>query len=425
MFSAERIRVDSGAAVDLVDLAGAEPSTAFAAAREGVELLAVAERIRAEALRRLAVADVAFVPAARGYASSQRWLVRESGVGDADAAGLVMVMRLIGRYEATAKALGADEITIAQVELLARAERQARSAFVRDEHDLLRLAIDVDEVDFGRRVSAWLSTQLSADPVESGSAARHARRRIAMQPDFEGGGTLNGYLDASGFGTVWDALETGPDPVDSLVAPRSLAQRRADALVDMAAEHLGLAPEPADGAAPDTSADAPFSPEPTGRSAFTLPVVDVIVDLASLEGERPSEVAAIRSEYFGGFPLPKSDLEQLLCDARYRRVLVDGDSVVLDYGKAHAEIPTSLRRVVQLRDRHCQFPGCDRSWQWCDVHHLRPKSQGGHDDHTNLALVCRFHHNAIHKLGWQMWRDGPTQAICVEMPEPRCNGPDP
>jgi hypothetical protein len=87
-------------------------------------------------------------------------------------------------------------------------------------------------------------------------------------------------------------------------------------------------------------------------------------------------------------------------------------SLPLDIGFS-ASIPGHIRRAVQLRDRHCAWPRCDRPAVYCDVHHLRHKADGGETSLANLAMVCQFHHDVcIHRRGWQLilHPDGTTEA---------------
>jgi len=87
-------------------------------------------------------------------------------------------------------------------------------------------------------------------------------------------------------------------------------------------------------------------------------------------------------------------------------------SLPLDIGYSET-IPGHIRRAVQLRDRHCAWPRCDRPAVYCDVHHLRHKADGGETSLANCALVCQFHHDVcIHRRGWQLilHPDGTTEA---------------
>jgi hypothetical protein len=80
-----------------------------------------------------------------------------------------------------------------------------------------------------------------------------------------------------------------------------------------------------------------------------------------------------------------------------------GKSVVLDIGYSD-DIPAAIRRAVKLRaGGHCEWPGCQRPAAWCDVHHLRHKSDGGETSVWNCVMVCQFHHDVcIHRRGWRL-----------------------
>jgi Domain of unknown function (DUF222) len=89
-----------------------------------------------------------------------------------------------------------------------------------------------------------------------------------------------------------------------------------------------------------------------------------------------------------------------------RRGLLDAPyaskSVILDVGLS-ASVPAHIRRAVQLRARHCEWPGCDKPPVHCDVHHLRHQADGGETSLRNCVLLCQFHHDVcIHRWGWRL-----------------------
>ena len=90
-------------------------------------------------------------------------------------------------------------------------------------------------------------------------------------------------------------------------------------------------------------------------------------------------------------------LRRGLLDARY-----NARSVPLDIGVS-ASIPGAIRRAVQLRARHCEWPGCDKPPAHCDLHHLVHQADGGETSLSNCVLLCQFHHDVcIHRLGWRL-----------------------
>ena len=78
-------------------------------------------------------------------------------------------------------------------------------------------------------------------------------------------------------------------------------------------------------------------------------------------------------------------------------------SLPLDVGAATPTVPGHLRRAVITRDRHCSFHGCAEPPAACQVHHLRPRADGGPTRLDNLLLLCAFHHLiAVHQWGWNL-----------------------
>jgi hypothetical protein len=82
-------------------------------------------------------------------------------------------------------------------------------------------------------------------------------------------------------------------------------------------------------------------------------------------------------------------------------------SLPLDIGKVTHTVPPYQRRAVIARDRRCAVAGCGVRAQACQVHHIKPRSQGGTTSLNNLVLLCPFHHLiAIHRWGWTIALNG-------------------
>jgi hypothetical protein len=101
-----------------------------------------------------------------------------------------------------------------------------------------------------------------------------------------------------------------------------------------------------------------------------------------------------------GGRLSPAQVRQLACDAQLIPAVLGGDSQVLDLGRSRRLITGPLRRALELRDRGCSFPGCDRPPRWCDGHHIRAWIDGGPTTLDNSALLCGFHHRIIHRGHW-------------------------
>jgi hypothetical protein len=89
-----------------------------------------------------------------------------------------------------------------------------------------------------------------------------------------------------------------------------------------------------------------------------------------------------------------------------------GPSLPLDVGQTD-DIPVHLRRLVALRDQHCQYPGgCDQPAAGCEPHHVVHRHDGGHTSLANLKDYCWWHHHVVlHELGWKLTAhpDGTSQ----------------
>ena len=107
---------------------------------------------------------------------------------------------------------------------------------------------------------------------------------------------------------------------------------------------------------------------------------------------------------------------RLACDAS--RVVMHHDDAgrLLEIGARTRTIPPALRRALHHRDRGCRFPGCGVSNG--QGHHLRHWAHGGPTTLSNLALLCRRHHRAVHEEGYQVAR-GPDGALRFRRPDGR------
>ena len=90
------------------------------------------------------------------------------------------------------------------------------------------------------------------------------------------------------------------------------------------------------------------------------------------------------------------------CDGEITRLVVAPASRPLDLGRTRRVVPLSLRRALEIRDRGCIIPGCDRPAGWCHAHHITHWADGGETDLSNLALICQHHHTELHLGHWHI-----------------------
>jgi 5-methylcytosine-specific restriction endonuclease McrA len=170
-------------------------------------------------------------------------------------------------------------------------------------------------------------------------------------------------------------------PVETTSAPvetPSMEQQQADALALLAetALHHGLDP---------------------GAPGERYQVV-VHVDAPVLaDADRPGQ-----SVLEDGVRVSAETSQRLACDASRVVMRHDEEGRLLEIGARTRTIPPALRRALQHRDGGCRFPGC--GVRFGQGHHIRHWAQGGPTILSNLALLCRRHHRAVHEEGFQIER---------------------
>src|SRR5438046_8547882 len=100
--------------------------------------------------------------------------------------------------------------------------------------------------------------------------------------------------------------------------------------------------------------------------------------------------------------VPAETSQRLACDATRVVMRHDADGRITEVGARTRTIPPALRRALEHRDRGCCFPGCGRPFG--QGHHIRHWAHGGPTTLSNLALLCRRHHRAVHEEGYQVER---------------------
>jgi hypothetical protein len=113
---------------------------------------------------------------------------------------------------------------------------------------------------------------------------------------------------------------------------------------------------------------------------------------------------------------PAGTSQRLACDASRVVMRHDADGRVVEIGARTRTIPPALRRVLHHRDRGCRFPGC--GVRFGQGHHIRHWAQGGPTTLSNLALLCRRHHRAVHEEGYQLDRQ-PNGELQFRRPDGR------
>ena len=335
------------------------------------ELHRAIERLEVQRFRRLAEIDRRRLYERDGHLSAAAWVAKTHRVSWGAARSQVRTARALESMPLTGRALADGDISLSAACLLVESRRAEPEAFERTESELVRAASIHPITELEKVTAFWRQRAEREQGVDPEEKLRERRRlhasvtwrgmvRVDGDLDPENGETLLTALDA-----VLDAGARSKDRDDG----RTPAQRRADALGEICRQWLD-------------SSDRPI-----------------------VGGERPHVTVTVRAETLAeagdaefdrAGPAPAEAAKRVSCDASVLRVVMSGRSEPLDVGRRTPVISPALRRAVIVRDRHCRFPGCDRPHPWCDAHHVRHWADGGDTALTNLLLLCRRHHRAIH-----------------------------
>jgi hypothetical protein len=307
-----------------------------------------------------------------GYLSTTAFVRHRLGVSGGEASRRVGEARALRQRPGIREAYASAQIDRPRVSLLLAASKISDESFERDQQFLVDTISGLSMNDARRAIDYW---KQAADQQATVADAEHLHRRRHLHVSETLGGMvrIDGELDPEGGQIVLTALRSFTDSQQrDSTDDRLPAQRRADALIEMAADHLAHADTPATGA--------------------TRPQLSVIVSLQALSG-----AADAPCEFDDGAVITPETARRIACDSSVSRVITDGDSQILDVGRATRTIPSGIRKALIIRDQHCRHPGCDRPHRWCDAHHLKHWADGGPTNLDNLILLCRRHHRATHE----------------------------
>jgi hypothetical protein len=269
-----------------------------------------------------------------------------------------------------------------------------------------RTAAEVSEPRFARFVDRWAAlvdaehdAQLRAQglevPVIDHHGAEQAERRELFLSRYGGDGmwALSGTLDTETGLALSMALESISEAIRADDRDRDLARLRHDALGVLLSGHLSAGLPVHKGVRPHLMV---IVCEPGSGSALSA------AGTADLAAPSDAELLDRTDGTTGGLWLTALARQRLGCDAVVQTLTVDADGIPLRLGRSARVVPPTLRRVIDIRDRHCTFAGCTAPAMWCQAHHIIHWEDGGPTDERNLTLACHFHHKAIHERGFTL-----------------------
>ena len=367
------------------------------------------DRLEAEFLRRLERFDRGHGALADGSGSTPSWLRDHCAMAWRAGALRVRLARSFRELPASLDSARAGRAPLNNVTLIAQLATDVGVEQVAPfEPILVKAAETRDYLDMRMLIEA-VRLRIDPDEVLRADHRAHEKRWFACDQSYGGVWFLRGQLDPEGGAVVKaaiDAMAHGLSPGEE----RTGSQRRADALVDMAAAQLRC------GDHRDVHGQRPHLTLTVSAETLRSQTLDedALPTDAVRAGALGSGATAPPAVLSGVGPIHPETARRIACDAVRTVVTVAppaGDwlttfgstrPVPLSVERATRTIPASIRTALVLRDQGCRFPGCDRPPAWTDGHHIIHWSDGGPTTLENLVSLCRPHHRCVHEQGWRI-----------------------
>lgn len=342
--------------------------------RCGISLTAAREHVRvARRLEELPAIRAAFARGELSYSKVRALSRMQQPAREAELAALAR--------HATASQL--DELvrgyrSVVAVEMAAADPSAAPSRYLHidaadDGSVLIRAKLPAEEGAMVKAVLMAEADRLWRAEQDAAPAQQDAARGARGRGEAEGTAAPDGTL----------ARESTPaGGCDESPPRRTLAERAADALVDMI----------------ETAASAGSSG--AGRTGGDRYQVVVHVDSEILL--TPAAEVGQRCEIEDAGRIAAETARRLCCDAGIVP-LVEREGRTVDVGRRTRAIPPATRRALRARDGGCQFPGCTER-RHVDGHHIEHWALGGKTKLSNLVELCRHHHRLVHEGGYTVNR---------------------
>ena len=354
----------------------------FPTGEETVELFELASRLQAVVAITASDFHDGGEWAPSGARSGAGWLTRETRLPEVECRRAVRVGRRIHALPHAKASWLAGRISQAHASaLVGLANRRTEADLAASEAGLVRQAERLRFEDFSA-VAAYWRQHADPDGADEGEEERRHRRDAWLTQSIAGmwfgkltldpvsGSIVAGELDRlekAMFEADWAEAKAalGRDPHSDELS-RSAAQRRADAFVEMATRSRS-------------------TPAGAQRPA---PLFSVFVDYETLHG-RICQLA-------DGTVLSPGALVPWLDEAYIERA-VFGLGRRVEVSQQARFFTGATRRAVELRDRRCQHPYCDRRLADCQVDHIVPYGPDGPTTQENGQLLCGLHNRAKEK----------------------------
>jgi uncharacterized protein DUF222/HNH endonuclease len=344
-----------------------------------------------------------------GFRSCAAWLSWRVGLEPGAAREHVRVARALGSLPRLSQALARGELSYSKVRALTRV------ATPETEERLLAVGRAGTAEHVELIVRGWRRMDRKAEAQET--TRRHRNRALHVYPDGDGMVVIRGRLEP----------EVGAVLIQALTAAREALYRRREtknvpAGTWSAPHQTGAPGVPAGTSVVDGSPEAPTMEQQQADALALVAEAALHHEIdPGAPGERYQVVVHVdaqvladadapgQSVFEGGARIPADTSQRLACDASRVVMRHDADGRITEVGARTRTIPPALRRALHHRDKGCRFPGCGLPFG--QGHHIRHWAHGGPTKLSNLAMLCRRHHRAVHEEGFQVERQAGGELV--------------
>ena len=320
-------------------------------------------------------------------------LRREQNLSRGEANKRARTAEQLGHLPETQDALENGDINndhaAAMADARAKADDQAKAALAAAEHELLEQAKDESPPEFRQRLERFIADHQGDDGVADHDRQK-ARNSLRFWNDHDGMKRIAGTLDPDLGATIehevrrkseeaWRAERSGRDEGPAPQSVITNERRMAEALGEICRRSAG--------------ADVRDGKRVPPRAGVTMTYGN-LMGTDDSPAERPD-----------GSPMPAAMARKLACQAGIVPIVLGGDSVPLDWGRARRFAQPQQNDALRLQYATCTLFGCTAKVEWCDAHHIVPFEPDGLTNLDNLTPACDHCHDLVHRPGWGVKKD--------------------
>ena len=317
-------------------------------------------------------------------------LASSAGLSRSEARSQVKTAEALREAPEVRGAVESGRVSVANAKRLAEAIEKAGAEAVEFDADLLAKAESMRPEHFTKEARQW-TAERQDDGGEADYRRLRAKRRVRVWDADDGMVHVHGEFDPVAGNRIRNRLQAGARrlyDIDKKQAGNGSERRIFDQCMADALDGL--------------TADASTSNGESGGTGKAFADICVVAHVDDATGRLVAELP-------DGARLPQAVLEELACNAKLTGLVYDREGKPI--WRAHS-VRTATKAQRQIL--FARYGGCFRCGALpalCQIHHIRPVSQGGSTKIENMVPACWDCHQKIHHHIWQIRTTNGTHTL--------------